>query len=299
MKFGTNSMLSAIGGRGLLTGLCCAGILALSQGCGQRHRDAPLQVMSFNIRYANPQDGVNAWSARKERVAATLQFERIDIAGLQEVLHSQLSDLKTLLPRYGWIGAGRDDGVQAGEYAPVCYRLDRFRLLETDHFWLSETPAVPGSMGWDAACPRMVTRGTFLDLHSGRSFHLLNTHFDHAGEGARQQSAALIVRHITTELTDLPVIVTGDFNCVRGTIAWQTLTGADSGLREASELCEAPLYGSSYTYNGFREEIRPGEQIDFIFVRDVGTVSRYGIIADRWDGAFVSDHHAVAAGLEL
>jgi endonuclease/exonuclease/phosphatase family metal-dependent hydrolase len=115
-----------------------------------------VNVMSFNIRYDNPGDKENAWPNRKEMVAATIRFHKIDIAGLQEALSHQVKDLEKLLPEYGWFGVGRDDGRQAGEFAPVFYRKDRFKILHRSTFWLSETPEKPGK-AWDAALPRIVT----------------------------------------------------------------------------------------------------------------------------------------------
>lgn len=264
-----------------------------------RNGTAKLAVMTFNVRYDNPGDGENAWPQRKERVAATIRFHEADIAGLQEVLQHQLSDLAGMLPEYGWLGVGRDDGKKAGEYAPIFYKKERFRVLDKGHFWLSQTPDVPGSMGWDAACTRIVTWAQFQDRISGASVYFLNTHFDHVGTKARTESAKLLLKFINGKTGDQPVILCGDFNSLRSDSGYTVLTSAGDGLTDAATICSTPIYGSTFTYNGFNTEIHPGQQIDFIFVRNVAGVDRYGIISDRWDGKFVSDHHAVLAGVEL
>ncbi|MBN2417734.1 endonuclease/exonuclease/phosphatase family protein [bacterium] len=275
-----------------------AGIVFLS--CIPGHPGGSrISVMSFNVRYDNPGDGENAWPQRKERVAATIRFHEADIAGLQEVLHHQLTDLAGRLPEYAWLGAGRDDGREAGEYAPIFYKRDRFRVLDRGHFWLSQTPDLPGSMGWDAACTRIVTWAQFQDRSSGGSFYFLNTHFDHVGETARIESAKLLLKFINGKTGEQPVILCGDFNSLRSDSGYVVLAQPENGLAEASTLCGTPRYGSTYTFNGFDPEIRPGHQIDFIFVRNVTGVDRYGVISDRWDGKFVSDHHAVLAGVEF
>ena len=117
-----------------------------------------INAMSFNIRYDNPGDKDNGWSNRKEMVAATIRFHKADIAGLQEALYHQVKDLEMLLPEYGWFGVGRDDGREAGEYSPVFYLKERFKILHQSTFWLSDTPEKPGK-AWDAACPRIATWG--------------------------------------------------------------------------------------------------------------------------------------------
>ena len=42
---------------------------------------------TFNIRYDNPDDQENNWKFRKDRVATFIQQEKLDIVGMQEVLH--------------------------------------------------------------------------------------------------------------------------------------------------------------------------------------------------------------------
>ena len=42
-----------------------------------------------------------------------------------------------------WIGVGREDGKQAGEFISIFYRKERLEPLEHDTFWLSEQPDVP------------------------------------------------------------------------------------------------------------------------------------------------------------
>src|SRR6185369_10947693 len=68
-----------------------------------------VSLMSFNIRFDNPRDGVNGWSSRRLMVADILQEQRSDFIGLQEALRSQLNDLGPPKP-YVHVGVGRDDG---------------------------------------------------------------------------------------------------------------------------------------------------------------------------------------------
>jgi endonuclease/exonuclease/phosphatase family metal-dependent hydrolase len=260
-----------------------------------------INAMSFNIRYDNPGDEENAWPNRKEMVAATIRFHKADIAGLQEALHHQVKDLETLLPEYGWFGVGRDDGREAGEFNPVFYRKDRFTVLDRSFFWLSDTPEKPGK-AWDAACPRIATWGKVEDKWTKKTFFFFNTHFDHVGETARIKSAELLLEKMNELTGGHPVILTGDLNCTENDMPYKILTsgkGELPGLADVCNLTESKPYGSTQTFNGFRNTFLLDRRIDFIFVQKTGRVLRYGIISERWDGRFVSDHNAVLAEIEL
>jgi endonuclease/exonuclease/phosphatase family metal-dependent hydrolase len=270
--------------------------------CKQTQPDSSLNIMSFNIRYDNPADGVNAWKNRKDLVAKTISFYEADICGLQEVLDHQLQNLAEMLPEYDWIGVGRDDGIKKGEYAPVFFRSDRLKLLESGFFWLSETPEIAGSFGWDAACTRIVTWGKFSNRTTREEFYFFNTHFDHVGNVAREKSAKLLLEKIESLTSFEPVFVTGDFNCTNTDKPYSILTseqGEGSWLHDTQTLSQNGHYGGTQTFNGFNPDLRPNHIIDFIFVRETGPVLNHGIIADRWDGRFVSDHYPVCAKVIL
>jgi len=128
-----------------------------------------LRVMTFNIRYNEPRDGVNAWTNRKTKVSDVIRFHKADLIGVQEAQYNQLQDLEKLLPDFAWCGTGRD-GENRGEFSAILYRKSRFKLLETKTFWLSETPETPGSKGWDANFPRIVTWAKFQDQRTKKKF---------------------------------------------------------------------------------------------------------------------------------
>ena len=137
-----------------------------------------LAVMTLNMRYDNPEDGMNNWRFRRERIAGLIRSEAVDLLGTQEVLANQFDDLQALLPGYRAVGVGREDGARAGEFNAVFFRSDRFELLDSGVFWLSEEPETPGSKGWDGACERLAT-WTVLRDKSGRELLFINTHLDH------------------------------------------------------------------------------------------------------------------------
>jgi endonuclease/exonuclease/phosphatase family metal-dependent hydrolase len=260
------------------------------------------RVMSFNIRYDEPRDLDNAWPKRREMVAGTIRFYGADIAGLQEALVGQVEALEGLLPEYSWVGVGRDDGAEGGEFSPVFYLRDRFRRLDSGTFWLSEKPGSPGPPGWDGACPRIVTWARLEDLRTGNPVVVFNTHFDHVGKTAREESARLLRSKIGSIAGRTVAVLTGDFNCKERDPPFAILTATDGpgpALLDTRRLVRTPPYGSTSSYHGFSTDAAPGLPIDHIFVRGGFEVLRWGIVADRWDGRFVSDHNPVLAEIRL
>jgi len=276
--------------------LCCSFIAYGQQRSGER----ALRVMSFNIRYDEPRDGVNAWPNRKTKVADVIRFHKADIVGVQEALLSQLRDLEKLLPDFAWCGVGRTDGKEAGEYSAILYNKSRFRLLETNTFWLSETPDRPGSMGWDAAYPRVVTWAKFKDRVSKKTFIHFNTHFDHRGEKAQKESAALILKKVGEIAGRFPFVLTGDLNVTEDSEAYKTLKNGNSTTRlaDAKYASAHGHFGGDSTFNEFKE-LQPGRKIDYIFVREGMLVTEHGALSDRWNGLWASDHIPVIAEIVI
>ncbi len=257
--------------------------------------------MSYNIRYATDSDGKNAWKFRKEQVANEILFYDVDLLGMQEALYEQLTYLKDQMPAYDWYGEGRDDGKKAGEFSPIFYRKDKFKLLDKGTFWLSKTPDKP-SKSWDAALPRIVTWVKLKAIAGGKEFYYFNTHFDHIGKTARQESARLILTKIDslTKNGDTPVILTGDFNVPPDSKPYQVLTGKGSMLQDAMKISQLPHFGALKSFSGF--EVSPelaGDRIDYVFVNKKVKVLKHGILTDARNGAYASDHLPVLAEVLL
>ena len=264
------------------------------------------RVMSFNIRLPVQSDGINYWDLRRPLVASTIRYHEADIIGVQEAFRRQLDEMTTDLPEYGWFGLCRTDGSVLpdpdGEFSAILYRKDRFERLDGNTFWLSETPEVAGSKGWDAAFPRIVTWAKFKDMKSGKLFFYFNTHFDHMGEQAREESARLILQKINEIAGKEPVILSGDFNSTDTSKPYQLLTDQQStyGMTDALYVSKSPHHGplgsfsSSFTLPGVGDY-----RIDFIFIRNRITVLKHAILSDSWDGRLPSDHLPVLAELQF
>jgi endonuclease/exonuclease/phosphatase family metal-dependent hydrolase len=279
----------------------CRSSAPIAGDAAARSAETPLRVMTFNIRYDTPNDGPNAWPHRRDWVASLIRFHEADALGVQEALVHMLRELDARLPGFARIGVGRADGREGGEFSAIYYRTDRLELLDDGTFWLSPTPEVPGSKGWDTAIERVATWARFRDRATGCELLHLNTHFDHIGEQARQESARLIRRRLATLANGRRVIVTGDLNADPASVPYRILTrdtiaAAIPPLRDAFAVSRTGHYGPTSTWTAFRA-IEPGRRIDYVLASEGVAVLTHGILPDSWDGRFPSDHLPVLASV--
>jgi len=253
-----------------------------------------LKVMTFNIRYNNPADSIYSWDNRKDMVADVIKSYKPDIIGIQEALKDQVRDLKNMLKDYSWFGVGRDDGKDSGEFTVIFYKKDRIDKQSGSTFWLSETPDIPGSRSWNAACNRIVTWVKFLDKPSGTQMYLYNTHFDHASEQARENSAQLLLGKIEQISGIDPVIVTGDFNATENSKTYDIITNSQSAgsLKDTRKFNLRIPPEPSFSFIGFPYQPEKGNLVDFIFLKNdrYFKVKKYQIITDNKKGKYPSDH---------
>ena len=276
-------------------------IIAIAIISCSREKSLILDVMSLNIRYDNPGDAPNAWPDRKDFLLSYLQDEAPDILGLQEALWHQYHYLDSALGDYESIGVGRSDGEREGEMTPVFFRRDRFTVLSSSTFWLSETPAVPGSRGWGAVLPRIVTWVELQENSSGKRFFFFNTHYSHMSDSARLMSSGILLQQVDDIAGDMPFVITGDFNMLPDSRAYDRLTergSEESLIIDSYTISESEPTGLSYTFNGFRDEEGKG-RIDYIFVSRGATVLSHETPAPRQGELFISDHWPVKATVKL
>ena len=260
----------------------------------------PLYVGSYNIRYQNGDDNSsgNGWTSRCPVVCGQLNFEHPDVFGAQEVLEPQLRDMLRLLDGYDYIGVGRDDGKQKGEYAAIFFDKSKVHLVNSGHFWLSQTPDRP-SKGWDAACIRICTWGLFEDNTTGMQFYFFNLHMDHVGVESRRESARLVVDHIRELAGDVvPVVLTGDFNVDQNDEIYSIFTRSGRLLDSYAET--RLRFAENGTFNAYNQERKTSSRIDHIFVSRHFSVDRYGVLTNSYWSDHLrlpSDHYPVFARL--
>lgn len=278
----------------------CLSILLLAS-CNNKTKTIDVNVMSFNIRYDNPEDSLNNWQYRKDNAAQIIKDKKVDILGAQEVLVNQLNDLKERLPEYNAIGVGREDGIDKGEYSAIFYNKNRFSENKSGYFWLSETPEVAGSKGWDGACERIATWAILTDKETKKEIFVLNTHLDHVGKIARQEGVTLLLNKVAELSNGLPVVVTGDFNSdpESDVIKHVTNEGDTKHLINAKSIAIA-TQGEQWTFHDFdRLPIENREFIDYIFVNKGVEVTTFEVIPAKLNDGFLSDHCPIFAQIKI
>jgi endonuclease/exonuclease/phosphatase family metal-dependent hydrolase len=252
--------------------------------------------MSFNIRYGTARDGEDAWVNRRSLVMRVVRAFDPAVVGVQEALRFQLVEITDSLPRMGLVGAGRDDGREAGEYSAILYDRERLEVLESGTFWYSEEPSRAGSIAWGANLPRICTWARLRDRRTGAVFRMYNTHFDHESQESRERSAALLLERIAAGTMAEPVLVTGDFNAGEDNAAFRALVSdATVRLRDAFREIH-PGADSVGTFNGFRGAT-DGPKIDAILVSAGWMVVSASIDRTNEGGRYPSDHFPVTAVL--
>ena len=283
----------------------------------------PVRILTHNIRYAtnSPFKGERPWNERSQHLLNELEYHsrycNETFICLQEVLHHQIEDIHaglnsssgTLSQKWAYIGVGRDDGHQAGEYSPIFYQPSVWELQHWETVWLSETPSVP-SKSWDAASIRIVTIGVFTHRETANTVLALNTHLDDQGSRSRLEAARIILSKIKEyqqgEFGALisGTFLSGDLNSQDKQEAYSELTEAGS-LRDTYKLVSsARRYGHENTFTGFGYGKVPPKRIDFILLAPEGNhpwrVEGYSVVPNRFDdGVYNSDHCAVIADLTL
>lgn len=245
-----------------------------------------LKAMTYNLRYANENDGNNSWSNRKEELVALVNYYLPDFIGTQEGLQSQLDYIQANT-NYKYVGVGRDNGKTKGEYAAIFYNKQKLSLISQATFWLSTTPNVP-SKGWDAALNRVCTYALFETKDSKKKFLVFNAHFDHIGVKAREESASLMLLK-SKELNPkgYPVFITGDFNLTPESTPIQIFSKA---MNDSYTHSLTKPYGPQGTFTGFTFKAVPNNRIDYIFTSANIQVMNYRTITDFNEERFPSDH---------
>ena len=247
----------------------------------------PHTIISYNIRYDNNWDTENSWEIRRNNIIQMLNKYYPSIIGIQEGLLNQVQYIDSSLINHDYVGVGRDDGKDKGEFCAIYFDTTRYVLLKNSTFWLSETPDTI-SVGWDAALERICTYGLFKDKITKKEFWVFNTHFDHMGIIAREKSSVLILKRIKKiNRQSLPVILMGDFNAIPNSPPVKELI---TELSDALQISKEKLHGPRGTFNGFNEDLPVEKRIDYIFTKKLKVLS-YTHINDRLDNnRHISDH---------
>ena len=252
-----------------------------------------ISLITYNIRLDIESDGINKWDNRKEGLISLIKEENPDVLGIQEGLPNQIEYISKQLEDYHMIGEGRDGGDK-GEYSAIFYKSEKLRLEKAETFWLSESPEVP-SIGWDAALNRITTVGVFSEVSSNKKFIVYNSHFDHIGKIARENSVNVILNHIReNNHIKNRIIVMGDFNA----------SPNDSPIRLLSSefddpYINFPIKNPCGTFNGFELDSKVMERIDYIFTSNLKVVDYRHIYKRLPNNLWPSDHIPIFISVNL
>ncbi|MDR2086611.1 MAG: endonuclease/exonuclease/phosphatase family protein [Dysgonamonadaceae bacterium] len=262
---------------------------------------ANLNVMTLNVRVKSGQgdDPVN-WNTRREKIIKLIRDEAIDILGTQETEPDQQNDLKTRLTEYATVGVG--NGGSSNEHNSIFYRADRFTLIDSGTFWLSETPGTPGSKFPEPSYVRIATWAKLQDKTTERQLFAINTHLDIPGRDvAQEKQVKVLMEQIQALHGDLPVVLTGDFNMRPdngniGYILAPERTPHFVHARDAAQLC-----GSlTYSYHGYdKTPLQDRYLADYIFTGGPVRTEYYSVLPKTLDNVFLSDHAPVFAKITV
>lgn len=252
--------------------------------------------MTYNIKLDYPKEGGNSWKNRKDLIVGQFKFYEPDIFGVQEALPNQMKYLDSLLIDYDYVGVGRDDGEAKGEFSAIFYDKQKFKVLKSSTFWLSETPNKV-SIGWDAVCNRICTYALFENMKTEQRFWVFNIHLDHVGEIAKKESIKLILKTMEAlNGEELQIVLMGDFNLEPQDKNIQII---HRELSDSRYISKTNPFGPEGTFNGFHFEKPVKRRIDYIFVSNNINVLKYAVLNDSKDCRYPSDHLPVYVEINL
>lgn len=265
--------------------LLLVGLISLK--CVNQKHTEEIKLMTFNIRYDNPSDGINNWETRKLEVSNLILSIDPHFLGIQEGRDHQVGFLQNKMHEYSTIGISREGIGITGEFCSIFYKHHIYELIEAKTFWLSPSPDKP-SIGWDAAYKRICTYGLFKHHKLDHKILVFNTHFDHMGEEARKQSVHLIHAKIS-ELNSNgnPVILMGDLNAEPTS---EPIRYLKDHYCESQQFAKSVISGPIGTFNGFDPDNSVERKIDYIFTKNLN-INEYGHVDVQLnDSMFISDH---------
>ncbi|MBR5984064.1 MAG: endonuclease/exonuclease/phosphatase family protein [Bacteroidales bacterium] len=272
--------------------LLSVAVILLCDGCTDNKKDIEIKYISYNIRNSRANDGDNAWDIRKPATKEMIEKEQPDIFGLQEAYIEQLWYIDKNFPNYNRVGVGRDDGKEDGEFMAVYYRNDKFKVVDNGDFWLSETPD-SCSFGWDAACRRIVTWAKLKELDSKKVFYVFNTHLDHIGEVAREQSILLIIKKINkiVHKKKIPVFLSGDFN---SNVSSHIFDPLKAEMKDSRTILPESEWVPTFNNYGNGDDAL----IDYIFYKNAEVLD-FKTLNGNYGKPYISDHYPIMATFKM
>jgi endonuclease/exonuclease/phosphatase family metal-dependent hydrolase len=249
-----------------------------------------LKVVSFNILCGEKEN--YRFKDRASRLRRALQPLDPDVIGLQEYRDAWAPHIGEQFSDYDMYNAWRSEGSDR-ESGPILWKRDRFELLNTGHFWFSDTPEVMSGNEWDEVfhCYRICAYVILQEKQTGTTFAVMNTHFGFGDKG--QVNSARLIKRYADALAPLPLLITGDFNARPDSPAYAEMT------RHFTDVNAATVNDTRNTYHGFTLDQYLDEHIDYCFVNDKVMPLTQKRIDEQVDGYPLSDHYGLYMELDL
>lgn len=253
------------------------------------------RIMSFNVRCAN--DGEQTITNRSKVAIEMLKAYMPDSFGVQEctprwkrIFFYNLGD------KYACVGKARDFYGPYTEYSSIYYLKDKYNLIDSDTFWLSETPDKPYSKSFNTTCTRIATWAMLEEKTTGKRYLHVNTHLDHKLDSTKDAQMKVLIDRVLGELAgDYPVVMTGDFNAYENSSVYAV---ACKSFDDSKYVAKNSDDGPTFTKYGQKKPDGKGA-IDFIFVAKGTEVENYKIIRNTVQGIYPSDHFPIISDIYL
>ena len=251
-------------------------------------------AMSFNLMA-----GIQPNDKRVDRVVEMILNYRPSVIGVQEATDTWIALLEQRLAGvYTVVGEGRNaDG--GDEHSAILYLTEEFDCIESGTKWLSDTPDVKGTKFEASHFPRIMTYVLLARKSDGRQFLHVNTHLDYVTkpeEEATQVAQMNVLLGEIAKFSNVPTIITGDFNATVDSLVYQSVTNA--GYIDAIDYI--PAIDRESTYHALMGTTGEASHIDFIFRKEMEyNYSYYRICTERIDNENVSDHYPIFATLSF
>lgn len=257
--------------------------------------DEATRIMSFNLRCAN--DGKQTITNRSKVAVEVIKQYAPDSFGVQECTPRWKRILATKLDgKYGCVGAARDYYGPFTEYSSIYYLKDKYNLIDSGTFWLSETPEKRWTKSFDSACFRVASWALLEDKATGQRYTHINTHLDHVLETTREAQMKVLIECVNKVANGSPIIMTGDFNAYEDNSLVYTV--ACESFNDTKKVADNSDTGRTFTDYGEKEEDGTGA-IDFIFADKSLKVGTYKIIRNTVQGIYPSDHYPIVADINI
>ncbi len=255
-----------------------------------------LNLITCNIRFSNPADGVHAWEHRRDFLVSTLLKHDPDIICTQEGRYDQLKELESNLENYILLDDHRS-WIKERMYPSIFLKKNVFEVLKSEDLWLSETPDVAGSFSFESAFPRLMTWTKLQPINSTKNLFVVDTHLDHVKSETRLGQVKVLSQEIKrTWKHDSELIIMGDFNDSPESAVRKQLVDSFPDLVDTWKKFN---HIEETSHHAFKGEMQNGARIDWIMIQDKVQIISSVMDKSVNNGIYPTDHFPIICKIRL